>query len=133
MKPKILLVDDDPEFTQLIEFNLESQGCEVLVAHNGMEGLRSARMDSPDLILLDLMLPDLDGLVVCEILQAQPSTRDIPVFILSALDQRYSQKRKHRAKFASYFVKPVELKQVTLNAVSVCKQRALSRVIQEAD
>ena len=136
MKPRILLIDDDPEFAQLIQFNLESHGCEVTVARDGMEGLRLARIDSPDLILLDLMLPDLDGLVVCEILQAQPSTRDIPVFILSALDQSWTHTRKNRAKFARYFVKPPDLKLLITSAVSTCQQRQVtnsSRLSQSGD
>jgi len=80
-KPRVLVVDDDPEFVQLIEFNLARLGCGILVAHNGLQALRVARTESPDVILLDVMLPDIEGFTVCEILRAHASTRDIPVFI----------------------------------------------------
>ena len=136
MSPRILLVDDDREFVQLIEFNLKSQGCEVQVAHDGMEGLRLARKNMPDLILLDLMLPDLGGLSVCEILQSQPSTRDIPVFILSGLDETWAKKRKSRATFAGYFVKPVDPKLLSQSAFSACLQRQAaigSRLAESSD
>jgi CheY-like chemotaxis protein len=112
MKPRILLVDDDPEFARLIEYNLESVGCEILIAPNGLEGLRLARTELPDLILLDLMLPDLGGISVCEILRIQPSTRDIPIFILTALaDSCLTGKRTHAA--CGLLVKPVDLKLLT--------------------
>jgi CheY-like chemotaxis protein len=110
MKPKVLLVDDDPEFCELIEFNLKRQGCDVLVAHEGTEALRVARLELPDIILLDVMLPGLNGVSVCEILQHQPSTRDIPVFILSALDPKYVGSKPNKARFAGFFKKPLDLK-----------------------
>ncbi len=110
MKPKVLAVDDDAEFAELIRYNLAKQGCEILVAFNGLQALYLARATLPDVILLDVMLPDLDGLSVCQILRAQPSTRDIPVFIVSALDQSWAARRGSRAKFAKYFRKPVDLK-----------------------
>ncbi len=65
---------------------------------------------SPDVILVDIMLPDLDGLSVCEILNSQPSTRDIPVIIVSALNQSWIETRKSKARFARFFTKPVDLK-----------------------
>ncbi len=123
MKPKILIVDDDVEFAQLLEFNLERRGCETRIAYQGMDGLRLARTESPDLILLDLMLPDLGGLSVCEILQNQPSTRDIPVFILSALDQKWAASKSGKAKFAKFFRKPVDQKLLSETIISTCEQQ----------
>jgi len=87
MNPKVLIVDDEPEFAELLEFNLRKQGCDTIRAENGIQGLRLARAEMPDVILLDILLPDLDGLSVCDILQSQPSTRGLPVFMLSALDE----------------------------------------------
>src|SRR4051794_11035883 len=69
-----------------------------------------ARTELPDVILLDLMLPDLDGLSVCEILNSNPLTRDIPILILSALDQSWAETHKRKARFARFFTKPVDLK-----------------------
>jgi len=110
MKPKVLTIDDDAEFAELIKYNLVKQGCEVLVAGNGLMGLQLARLSLPDVILLDIMLPDLDGLSVCQILRTQPSTKQIPVFILSALDQSWMATRGTRVQFEKYCKKPVDLK-----------------------
>jgi DNA-binding response OmpR family regulator len=110
MKPRVLVVDDDLDFVELIEFNLRQDGCESLVAYTGVQALRIARTQLPDIILLDLMLPDLDGLSVCEILNSQPSTHDIPVFILTALNRTWTETRKSKAQFARFFTKPVDLK-----------------------
>ncbi len=110
MKPRILVVDDDIEYAQLLKFTLDQEGCESLLVHNGVHALRMARAELPDVILVDIMLPDLDGLSVCEILNSQPSTRDIPVIIVSALNQSWIETRKSKARFARFFTKPVDLK-----------------------
>jgi len=123
VKPKVLAVDDDAEFAELIRYNLAKQGCEILVAFNGLQALYLARATQPDVILLDVMLPDLDGLSVCQILRAQPSTRDIPVFILSALDETWAARRGSRAKFAKYFRKPVDLKLLSDSVRVASEQR----------
>lgn len=106
----MLVVDDHIEFAQLLGFNLEKVGCEVLMAHDGAQALRIARAQLPDLILLDVMLPDLDGLSVCEILNAQPSTRDIPVIIVSALSASWTETRKSNARYTRFLTKPLDLK-----------------------
>ena len=123
MKPKVLVVDDDIDYAQLIAYNLERQGCETLPVHNGVQALRMARAELPDVILLDLMLPDLDGLSVCEILQGQPSTRDIPVLVVSALDETWGETRKTKARVARYFRKPVDLKLLAERVLAVCEER----------
>jgi len=110
MKPRVLVVDDDIEFAQLLRFSLDQDGCESLLVHNGVHALRIARAELPDVILVDLMLPDLDGLSVCEILNSQPSTRDIPVIIVSALNQSWIETRKSKARFVRFFTKPVDLR-----------------------
>ncbi len=126
MKPKVLVVDDDVDYARLIAYNLERQGCETFPVHNGVEALRLARTELPDVILLDVMLPDLDGLSVCEILQTQPSTRDIPVLILSALDQSWADCRKSKAKPAHYFTKPVDLKVLAEKVCAASEERRAS-------
>src|SRR3981081_3154008 len=123
MKPRVLVLDDDLEFTQLLEYNSGRLGCEILVTHNGMQALQMARAELPDVILVDIMLPDLDGLSVCGILYAQPSTRDIPVFILSALDESWARTRRSRARFAEYFTKPVDLKALGRSVLAAAQER----------
>ncbi len=123
MKPKVLVVDDDVEFVQLLEFNLEREGCEIFTAANGVQALHAARSALPDVILLDLMLPDMDGFSVCEILHSQPSTREIPVIILSGLDWSWANNRKSKAPVAQYFKKPVELSSVIEGVRAATEQR----------
>jgi len=115
MNAKVLLVDDDAEFARLIEYNLKRQSCEVFIASTAVQGLYLARTTLPDIILLDLMLPDLDGFSVCHILQVQPSTKHIPIFIVSALDAPSFGSRGSKARFAKYFQKPVDVKLLSEN------------------
>ncbi|HEY1173400.1 MAG TPA: response regulator transcription factor [Verrucomicrobiae bacterium] len=84
VKPKILVVDDEPDALELIEFNLKAAGYDVVTAADGAEALKKARLVAPDLILLDLMLPEIDGLEVCKILRRDASTAAIPIIMLTA-------------------------------------------------
>ena len=84
VRQKILVVDDERDIVELLTFNLNAEGYEVITAANGLEALNQARAALPDLIVLDLMLPELDGLAVCEILRRLPSTALIPVIMLTA-------------------------------------------------
>lgn len=84
MKPRILIVDDEPEVVELVEFNLTQAGLEVVTANDGAEALRKARSTSPALVILDLMLPEIDGLEVCKLLRRDPLTAAIPIVMLTA-------------------------------------------------
>jgi len=84
MKCKILVVDDEPDAVELVEFNLKAAGYEVVSAEDGQEALKKARSLLPQLIVLDLMLPEVDGLEVCKILRRDPATQAIPILMLTA-------------------------------------------------
>lgn len=84
MTPVILSVDDEPDVTDLVRFHLGEAGYEVLIATSGREAIETIRCRRPDLVLLDLMLPDIDGFGVCEILRYNANTATIPIVILSA-------------------------------------------------
>jgi len=84
VKRRILVVDDEPDTVELIEYNLRNAGFEVLIAYNGQEALQRARREQPDLIVLDLMLPEIDGLDVCKALRRDPMTADIPILMCTA-------------------------------------------------
>ena len=84
MKPTILVIDDEPDAVELIEFNLKAAGCEVITASDGAEALKKARRVLPQLILLDVMLPEVDGLEVCKILRRDSNTAAIPIIMLTA-------------------------------------------------
>lgn len=84
MKPNVLVVDDEPDAVEVIEFNLKQAGFDVSTAADGAEALRKARTQTPDLIVLDVMLPELDGFEVCKILRRDPATSAIPIIMLTA-------------------------------------------------
>jgi DNA-binding response OmpR family regulator len=83
-KPKILVVDDEPDAVELVEFNLKANGYDVVTAADGEEALEKARAVLPDLIVLDLMLPEVDGTEVCKILRRDQRTQAIPIIMLTA-------------------------------------------------
>ena len=84
MKQKILVVDDEPDAVELIEFNLKASGYEVVTATDGQEAIQKTRDVLPDLIVLDLMLPEVDGMEVCKILRRDGRTSAIPILMLTA-------------------------------------------------
>ncbi|RKY47321.1 MAG: two-component system response regulator [Candidatus Neomarinimicrobiota bacterium] len=84
---KILVVDDEENIRKLVHYNLILDGYDVIMAVDGKEGLEKAIQEKPDLILLDIMMPEMDGLEVCSRLKKNPETRDIPIFMLSAKGQ----------------------------------------------
>src|SRR5438067_3125931 len=84
MKPKILIADDEPDALELVAFNLKAAGYDVVTAADGEEALKKARSAMPSLIVLDLMLPGVDGLEVCKILRRDSTTRSIPILMLTA-------------------------------------------------
>jgi len=84
VRPKILIVDDEPEAVELLEFNMKQAGYEVLVAADGAEALKKAHSALPSLVLLDLMLPEVDGLEVCKMLRRDPATANIPIIMVTA-------------------------------------------------
>jgi two-component system phosphate regulon response regulator PhoB len=83
-KPKILVVDDEPDAVELVEFNLKSNGFDVVSAADGEEAIEKARALLPDLIILDIMLPEVDGTEVCKILRRDQRTQGIPIIMLTA-------------------------------------------------
>lgn len=84
VRPKILVVDDEPEAVELVEFNLKQSGFDVVTAADGAEALRKARATSPNLVVLDLMLPEIGGLEVCKMLRRDPATAGLPIIMLTA-------------------------------------------------
>src|SRR6185369_17615633 len=84
MKPKILVVDDEPDAVELVEFNLKQAGFDVVTAADGNEALKKAKAGAPALIVLDLMIPEVDGLEVCKQLRRDEATSAIPIIMLTA-------------------------------------------------
>lgn len=103
---RILAVDDESDLTDLLHYHLTKAGHEVAVAATGWQALESVRQQRPDLILLDLMLPDLDGFGVCELLRRDPETATIPVIIISAWTSRESRQMGAELGALDYLTKP---------------------------
>ena len=91
MRNKILVVEDDADLVELLSFNLKQAGFSVGTAMDGIEALKKARSLRPDLILLDLMLPELDGFAVCEILRRDSALAAVPIIILTAMSGQLSR------------------------------------------
>ena len=84
VKPRILVVDDEPEAVELVEFNLKQAGYAVTTAADGAEALKKARSQTPDLVVLDVMLPEMDGFEICKTLRLDPATARVPIIMLTA-------------------------------------------------
>jgi len=111
--PKILIVDDDPDLVEAVTMILESKSYDVIAAYGGNEGLEKAKTEGPDLIVLDVMMPDKDGYVVCKELKADPKYREIPILLLTAVvskisTTRYTQQMGLETEADDYIDKPVE-------------------------
>jgi len=91
MRKKVLVVEDDGDLTQLLCFNLRKAGFAVGTATDGVEALKKARSVVPDLILLDLLLPELDGFAVCEILRRDRQTASVPIIMVTALSSQLAR------------------------------------------
>jgi len=106
MLKKILVVEDDSDLVELLRFNLKKEGYALATASDGIEALKKAHSIRPDLILLDLMLPELDGFAVCEILRRDPKTAAIPIIILTAMSSQLSRFNGLDAGANVYLTKP---------------------------
>ena len=119
MVEKILAVDDELDILQLIEMTLISDGFEVVTASNGIEALEKARIHTPDLILLDLMMPEMDGFEVIKNLKQTPEMKNIPVIMLTARAQAHERIEGLSAGADDYITKPFELEELKLRIESI--------------
>jgi len=109
---RILVVDDHPDNLDLLEVVLQRQDYDVYRAANGMEALRTVPTVVPDLILLDIMMPEMDGYTVCERLKADPETCNIPILFISALNDAHDKVRAFQVGGMDYITKPFQIKEV---------------------
>jgi len=105
---KVLIVDDDKEITMLLEFIMKKEGYSTLVAHNGEDGVKISLEEKPDILLLDLMMPGIDGFQVCEKLKSEESTRGIPIIMLTALGMGKDFEKGLESGADWYITKPFE-------------------------
>ena len=112
MKKKILVVEDEPHISKLVKFILEKNGFEVMQAFVGQEGIEMAKREKPGLIVLDVMMPNMDGFEMCQRLRADPTTVEIPIAILSALSSLVDQTAGLELGVSRYLIKPVSINQL---------------------
>jgi two-component system alkaline phosphatase synthesis response regulator PhoP len=107
---KILIVDDEEDLVETVRFPLEMEGYHVLVSHNGEDALDQARKENPDLILLDLMLPKVDGYKVCQRLKSDGRYKHIPILMLTAKSQEKDMTLGMETGANEYITKPFDIR-----------------------
>ncbi len=122
-KPSILIVDDEKDIVQLIQYNLEKEGYQIHTASTGEEGFETAKKKRPQLIILDLMLPGIDGLEVCKLLRAEPLTKNIPVLMLTAKNTDVDQILGFELGASDYVSKPFSPKVLLVRIKNILKNR----------
>jgi two-component system, sensor histidine kinase and response regulator len=137
--PSILVVDDQPINVQLLKRKLEREGIRVTAAYNGLEALETIKRQKPDLILLDVMMPDMDGIEVCQRLQGSDDTRGIPIIFITARTTKESKIEGLGVGAVDYITKPIDLDetlarvQTQLRFVAINRQVVdLTRRLEEA-
>jgi len=122
---KILLVDDDIDILEIVGFNLEAEGYEIFKAHNGKEAIQIAKKEKPSLIILDVMMPEMDGIEACENLRKLPELKQTIITFLTARGEDYSQVAGFDSGADDYITKPIKPK------LLVSKVKALLRRVKE--
>lgn len=128
---KILIVDDVPANLDVIYRSLRAKGYQVLAATNGQNALEAAAQAQPDLILLDILMPDIDGYEVCRRLKADPETEDIPVIFVSGQDADGGTARGFEVGGVDYIMKPVQLEELLSRVKTHLERVFLTRALEE--
>jgi two-component system alkaline phosphatase synthesis response regulator PhoP len=124
---KILLVDDDPDIIEIVSYNLVQEGFEIFTASNGKEAILKAIKEVPDLIIMDVMMPEIDGMEACENIRRIPALNHVIITFLTARNEDYSQVAGFDAGADDYITKPIKPK------LLVSKVKALLRRIKDED
>ena len=106
MRPKILIVDDEPHMLRLTELSLRKSGYDILLARNGHEAVAAANREKPQLIVMDVIMPEFDGLAALEEIKLNPETKHIPVILLSARSHILTREEAERCGAALFLTKP---------------------------
>ena len=107
---KILLVDDEPDILEIVGYNLKNEGYQIFTANNGLEAIKSAKKHVPHLILLDMMMPEMDGIEACEKIRKISSLENVIISFLTARGEDYSQVAGFESGADDYITKPVKPK-----------------------
>lgn len=124
---KILLVDDEPDILEIVGYNLSNEGYSVVTAQNGKEALLVAEKHQPELILLDIMMPEMDGIETCEKLREKAQFKDTIIVFFTARNEEFSQSAAYDAGADDYVTKPIKPK------ILLKKIKALTRRLKSGD
>jgi two-component system phosphate regulon response regulator PhoB len=119
---RILIIEDEQDILSVLEYNLRQAGHEVVTTRSGREGLRLGKEQHPDLILLDLMLPDLSGTDVCKQLKESPTTRTVPVVMLTARGEEIDRVVGFELGADDYVVKPFSVRELSLRIQAILRR-----------
>ena len=128
----ILIIEDEADLSKLLEFHLQHHGFETLAVHDGVTGLNEAIHRTPDLIILDLMLPKMHGLEVCRLLRNSPATRHVPILVLSALHTTATKIRGLDMGADDYMTKPFEFAELISRVHALLRRRGCATGASEA-
>ena len=126
MQQTILVVDDEPDIVEIIQYNLEKSGFNVIIAEDGPIAVEKARDELPDLIILDLMLPGLEGTDVCRILKQDERTRSIPILMLTAKSEEIDRVIGLELGADDYVVKPFSPREIALRIRNILRRNTNS-------
>jgi two-component system phosphate regulon response regulator PhoB len=121
-KPSVLIVEDERDIVDVLDFNLRQAGCKVLKALDGIEGLRLAQTEKPDLVILDLMMPGMDGKEVCRRLRQSETTRTIPILMLTALASETDRIIGFELGADDYLTKPFSTRELVLRVQAILRR-----------
>ena len=122
-KYKILIVDDDEDIRQVLQYNLDKEGFQTETASDGIDCLEKVGLFNPDLILLDVMMPDMDGIEVCERIKTNPESENILICFLTARNEDYSQISGFDAGGDDYVSKPIKPKVLTSRIHAILRRK----------
>ncbi len=128
---KILLVDDEPDILEIVSYNLTAEGYKVYTANNGVEALEKAKKKKPHLIILDVMMPEMDGIETCEAIRNTPDLAHTIVTFLTARGEDYSQMAGFDAGADDYITKPIKPKVLVSKVKSLLRRVNLTNVKEE--
>lgn len=132
-KNKILIVDDEPDIRELIEYNLKKEGYQVYTASNGLEAIAEAKRILPDLIILDIMMPKMDGIEACRILRTMNEFKNTFMVFLTARSEEYSEIAGFNVGADDYIAKPIKPRALTIRINAILRRNSHADVSEVKD
>jgi DNA-binding response OmpR family regulator len=124
MDSKVLVIEDDPATTRLVDYSLRHHGYQVITAANGLEGIRKAQNEAPDLVILDVMLPGMDGFEICNRLRTNPATCKIKILMFSAKTQDADRQTGMKVGADDYLTKPAAPAEIVARVEKLLTQKS---------